>query len=184
MLRAFAAALVGLAAVQAAQSVHVRDIDERSRSMLAPGPGRFEVVFFLSPDCPISNRYAPEIARICREYAPKGAHCFTIYPDVADAAVVRRHRDEFGFPASIPAILDRDHSVVRAVGARVTPEAALYSSAGRLYRGRIDHLYVDVGRSRREATRRDVRLALDAALSGRSISQPETEAVGCSIQQR
>ena len=66
----------------------------------------------------------------------------------------------------------------------MTPEAAIYSLKGRVYLGRIDDLYVDVGRARREATRHDIRLALDAALAGRSIPQPETEAVGCFIQNR
>jgi hypothetical protein len=64
----------------------------------------------------------------------------------------------------------------------VTPEVAVYSSAGRIYRGRIDDLYVDAGRTRRAATRHDLRLAVDAALGGRPIAPSETEAVGCYIQ--
>jgi hypothetical protein len=63
----------------------------------------------------------------------------------------------------------------------VTPEAALYSPAGRVYRGRIDDWYVDVGRSRRQATQHDLRLRIDAALAGRPMTPAETEAVGCFI---
>lgn len=174
--------LAGLAVVQpATERLTARDIDGTSWSLLAPPQDRLDLLFFLSTDCPISNRYAPEIERMCREYSPKGVRCFAVYPDAVDEAVVRRHRREFGFPDTIPAIIDR--ALVRAVAPRVTPEAAIYAQRGRLYRGRIDDLYVDVGRSRREPTRHDVRLALDAALGGRPVSMSDTQAIGCAIQQ-
>jgi hypothetical protein len=162
--------------------VRVRDVGGRSWSLLAPVPKQTDLLFFIATDCPISNRYVPEIARVCREYQPRGVRCFAIYPDAADAGAVRHHRQEYAIDAAIPAILDRDHRVVDAVGPRVTPEAAIYSTAGRVYRGRIDNLYIDVGRARREATQHDLRLALDASLAGRRIVQPETDAIGCVIQ--
>ena len=176
--------LAGLSVVQPATNrMTARDIYGRSWSLLAPAAGQFDLLFFLSTDCPISNRYAPEIERMCREYGPRGVRCFAVYPDAVEAGVVRRHRRDFGFPDTIPAIIDRDHAMVRAVAPRVTPEAAIYAPRGRLYRGRIDDLYVDVGRSRREPTRHDVRWALDAALAGRPVSMSETEAIGCAIPQ-
>ena len=169
-------------ATYAAAAVAVHDVDGRAWSLLAPSPTQTDLLFFIATDCPITNRYVPEIARVCREYQPRGVRCFTIYPDAADAEIVKHHRQEYGIDAAIPAILDRGHRLVAAVGPRVTPEAAIYSPAGRTYRGRIDNLYIDVGRARREATQHDLRLALDASLSGRRIVQPETDAVGCVIQ--
>jgi hypothetical protein len=104
-----------------------------------------------------------------------------VYPDAAvDAAAVAKHRADYGL-GSTPAIIDRRHQLVDAVGSRVTPEAALYSPAGRAYRGRIDDWYIDVSRARLKATRHDLRLALDATIAGRPVAQPETEAVGCFI---
>jgi hypothetical protein len=157
----------------------VRDLDGRTWTLLAPTGGQVDLLFFLSPECPISNRYAPEIQRICGDYRSRGVRCFTVYPS-AEMAAVKQHRQEFGLGG--PAAIDHDHSIVGAVGPSVTPEAAVYSSAGRVYRGRIDDLYVDIGRSRRAPTRRDLRLALDAVLARRPVATPETEAIGCSIQ--
>jgi hypothetical protein len=175
--------LSGLALlVAAAAALTVRDVDGRSWTLLQPQAPQLDVVFFISPDCPISNRYAPEIQRTCGEYQARGVRCFTVYPDAADERAVVQHRHEYGFDRSIPAIVDRDRALVRAVGPRVTPEAAVYSAAGRLYKGRIDDLYVDVGRVRRSPTVRDLRRALDAAIAGKPIAVPETEAVGCFIQ--
>ncbi|MEO8259861.1 MAG: hypothetical protein ABI868_21130 [Acidobacteriota bacterium] len=188
LLIVLAAAMLGEARLPPAQvgadgtsAPGVRDVDGRSWPILAPAPRQRHLLFFVATDCPISNRYLPELDRLCREYQPRGARCFMIYPEAADAGAVRRHRQEYGIDPSIPAILDRDHRLVAAVGPRVTPEAAIYSTAGRLYRGRIDNLYIDVGRSRREATRHDLRLALDESLAGRPIAQPETDAIGCVI---
>ena len=174
-------ALLLIAALTPA-SLSVRDVDGRSWSLFAPSAGRFDLLFFISADCPISNRYAPEIQRVCSDYQSRGVRCFAVYPDATDVAAVKRHRNEYGFGTSIPAILDRDRTIVRLARPHVTPEAALVSSAGPLYRGRIDDLYVDVGRSRRAPTRRDLRLALDAAIAGRPIPRAETDAVGCAIQ--
>ena len=174
--------------------ITAKDIDSRSWTLLAPGAHQLDLLLFVATDCPISNRYAAEIGRICSDYRRRGVRCFIVYPDAAgpdndinnvndvnNVAAVAKHHAEYGFSAAGPAIIDRRHALVAAVGPRVTPEAAVYSSAGRVYRGRIDDMYIDVGRSSRQATRHDVRLALDAALAGRPVAQPETEAIGCFI---
>jgi hypothetical protein len=140
------------------------------------------VLIFIATECPISNRYAPEIERICTDYRGRGVRCWAVYPDAPDVKTVVQHRQDFGFDDAVPAIIDRDRALVRAVGPKVTPEAAIYSSAGRVYRGRIDDLYVDVGRSRRSATRHDLRVALDATLAGQAVAAAQTDAVGCFIQ--
>jgi hypothetical protein len=82
----------------------------------------------------------------------------------------------------MPALLDPAHKVVRAAGATVTPEAAVISPSGTLlYRGRIDDLYLDFGKRRREPTKRDLREALDAILTGKKPALRTTNAVGCFI---
>ena len=175
-------ALLAGAGRPAARALTVIDTDGKMWSLLTPAARQLDLLFFVATDCPISNRYAPEIARICTDYRARGVRCFLIYPDAGlDIATVSAHVREYGLAGAAPAIVDRGHALVRAVGPRVTPEAALYSSAGRVYRGRIDDWYIDVGRSRRQATQHDVRLRIDAALVGRSIAPAETEAVGCFI---
>ena len=119
--------------------VTAEDTDGKTWTLLVPAAHQFDLLFFIATDCPISNRYAPEIARICTEYRTRGVRCVLVYPDAGiDAAAVSAHRREYGLGATGPAIIDRGHALVRAAGARVTPEGALYSSGGRVYRGRID----------------------------------------------
>jgi hypothetical protein len=181
MTRSVLVLLLALAMGQpGASRVTARDTDGSAWTLLAPGASELQLLFFISSECPISNHYVPEIMRICKDYRARGLRCFAVYPD-DDVTTVANHRREFGYGASIPAFTDRNYALVKATGARVTPQAVLYSQAGRVYSGRIDDLYIDAGRARRQATRHDLRLALDAAVAGKPLAQPETEAVGCFI---
>ena len=139
------------------------------------------VLIFISADCPISNRYAPEITRLHDEFAARGVRFRLVYPNPLDtAAAIRAHLKEYGYPDI--AEPDRDHVLVRKAGVTITPEAAVFDSHGRLvYRGRIDDRFVELGRERPAATRRDLREALTALLAGRQIKPARTQAVGCFI---
>jgi hypothetical protein len=163
--------------------VSVRDLDGHTWTPLAPAKGETNLVIFLGVDCPISARYAPEIGRIAGEYASKGVRTFFVFPDasVTDASV-RKHLHDFYPTLAVPAIVDKTFALTTGVGANVTPEAAVYTSAGRVYRGRIDDLNVTLGQNRQAATVHDLRLALDAALAGKPAPHATTNAVGCFIE--
>ena len=140
------------------------------------------VLIFVSSDCPVSNRYAPEIQRLYREFGPRGVRFELVYPNPNDnTSKITAHLGEYGYPA-IEAVPDPNHALVKKVGATITPEAAVLDPDSRLlYRGRIDNRFVELGRERRAATSRDLRNALIAALSGQEIDPLTTQAVGCFI---
>lgn len=180
-----AAVLSSLLAVGAPESLSVRDIEGRAWSPLSVAPGSVHLVFFISVDCPISSRYAPEIDRIAAGYLARRVQTFLIYPTPrTDPAAVRANLKEFHAGSASPAIIDAGFKLTDALGATVTPEAVVLTSAGRVYRGRIDDLYVTAGQSRRAAQRHDLRDALDAVLSGRSITPAQTPAIGCFIERK
>ncbi len=139
------------------------------------------VLLFIARDCPISNAYAPELQRLCARYTPQNVAFYLVYPDPdTSLAAARQHAKEYGY--TCPLLLDPTHRLARKAGATVTPEAAVFARDGRLlYRGRIDDLYLGFGRRRDHALRHDLRDALDAALSGRLVPAPKTQAIGCFI---
>lgn len=139
------------------------------------------VLIFVSIDCPVSNRYAPEIKRLHDEFTPRGVRFRLVYPNpLDDDAAVTRHLRDFGYPPI--AERDRDRALVKMAGATITPEAAVFDESRRLvYRGRIDDRFVELGRERPQATRRDLRNALTAALAGKPVDPSQTQAVGCFI---
>jgi hypothetical protein len=161
-----------------------RDVDGTARDLFAPS-GAANVLVFVASDCPVSNGYAPEIQRICRDYRAKGVTCSLVYEDVAiDTARVRAHRDEFRY-TEIPAVIDGDRAIAGRAKATVTPQAVVVGPGGALkYRGRIDNRYAALGKPRRVVTVHDLRDALDAVLAGRVVANPETEAFGCFIGPR
>jgi hypothetical protein len=161
----------------------VRDLDGRATTPLVAGAGAINLLIFVSTDCPISARYSPEINRIVREYQPKGVHVWLVFAEPkVTSATVRANLREFHAGVPVPAIIDTGFQLTDAVGASVTPEAAVYTSAGRAYRGRIDDLYEVIGQSRRTADHHDLREALDAVIAGKPVTTPVTKAIGCFIE--
>lgn len=137
------------------------------------------VLFFLLPDCPIANAYAPEIKRICAECEAKNVATFVVHadPDVTVEAA-RKHAKDYGY--TCPVLRDPTHLLVKRTGVTQAPEVAVLGPDGKvLYRGRIDDWYVDYGKRQAEPTRRDLRLALEAILAGKPVATPTTKVIGC-----
>ncbi|MSU22176.1 MAG: redoxin domain-containing protein [Pedosphaera sp.] len=139
------------------------------------------VFIFLSTDCPISNRYAPEVQRLHAEFAPQGIKFWLIYPNHDDSSeVIRKHIQDYNY--SIEPLRDPQHTLVRATKARVTPEVVVYGTEGRkVYQGRIDDRNVDFGKERPQPSRRDLNEVLDAVVNGRTVTNVFTTPVGCYI---
>ncbi len=160
------------------------DIDGIPRGTLAhPAHGRWSALLFVGTDCPVSNQYAPEIRRICSQYAPAGVQCTLIYSErQSTAGQVRAHQDAFGL-GEIPAVIDTGQSLAGLAGASVTPQAVVYAADGAVaYSGRIDNLYKELGRPRQGATEHDLRNALEDLVAGRAVRTPRTQAIGCYIE--
>ncbi len=139
------------------------------------------VFLFTSADCPISNRYAPEVRRLHAQFAARGVAFWLVYPGTnTPVATIRKHTREFGYPCS--ALRDPSLSLARRGAVRVTPEAAVFLPDGQLvYHGRIDDRFVDLGVERPAPVRHDLKEALEEVLAGRPVSQTNRNAVGCFI---
>lgn len=163
--------------------IEVRDVDGVMRSPLKVASGHASVLFFVTNDCPVANYYSHEIRRICDEYGKKGVSCSLVYvdPTITDEQA-RKHAAEYGH-GDYPKIVDREHLLVTAAGADVTPEAVVVlGDESIVYRGRIDNFYADFGKPRRIVTEHDLRDALDEVLAGKAVEKPVTKPVGCYIE--
>jgi hypothetical protein len=77
---------------------------------------------------------------------------------------------------------DPQQTLTRAAGATMQPQVVVLSPQGHvLYSGRIDDRYIEIGKTRYEATTHDLRDALDAVLAGKPVAHAKTQAVGCVI---
>lgn len=140
------------------------------------------VLVFTSIECPISNRYAPDIRRLYDKFTADGVRFWLIFANPPDSPeAIRAHVKAFGYPMGV--LRDPRQDLVRLTQVTVTPEAAVFDRRGTIvYRGRIDDRYADLGIDRQTPTRRDLEEALTATLAGRAVPNPITQAVGCFLQ--
>lgn len=159
----------------------VRDSEEKVYSNSELKRHRATVFIFLATDCPNSNSYAPEMARLDKEYESRGVAFYAVYSDPAGtAAGVRKHDSDYGIP--FPSFMDSQQILARETGALGTPEAVLLSPAGKvLYRGRIDNRFANYGKTRLHTDQHDLRDALDEVLAGKPVVHPYVPALGCAI---
>lgn len=139
------------------------------------------VLVFLTTDCPVANRYAPELERIRADVTKLGVTLTLVHvdPDLTEKAAYD-HAEEYSLKA--PVVIDRAHQLVAATGVSATPEAVVIDSASRIrYRGRINDQFTDFGSSRMTPSTHDLRDAIHAVLEGRKIEPHETKPVGCLI---
>lgn len=151
------------------------------RHVLPEPKSKLTVALFIAVDCPIANRYAPEVSRIQATYAKKGVSFLRVYvdPSIPNAEIIQHGKD---FKLDFPAVMDVKHAWVKGIGVAITPEAAVLDKKGNvIYRGRIDDRFVEHGRAKDTPDRQDLRIALDEALAGKPISQPNVPSIGCFI---
>jgi AhpC/TSA family protein len=143
------------------------------------GSARARIFLFVRTDCPITNRYAPELQRIASEFARRGAEFWLVYPDPAETAdAIHTQIVEYKLPGK--ALRDPHHKLVIRSQATVSPQAAVFDDGGLLiYSGRIDDRYVDFGKSRPAAQTHDLEAAIAAVLSGKPAPVSRTRAIGC-----
>jgi AhpC/TSA family len=143
-------------------------------------PGKAVVLVFVRTDCPVTNRYIPQLEQI-RSRFPGKSSFWLVYPDKAESAEqIRKHDKEYRL--TIPSLRDPQHILVKLSGAQITPEVAVFNAKrGLVYHGRIDNLYEDFGHKRSSATTHELLDALQAAISGSSIPEKATPAIGCYI---
>jgi len=94
----------------------------------APAGIKAIVFLFTSTECPISNRYAPDVRRLAAKFAPKGVLFRLVYPNPADTRYgILDHMTAFAYAGATQALRDPKHALVNFTGVTVTPEAAVYA---------------------------------------------------------
>jgi AhpC/TSA family protein len=173
-------AIVMIGRPTTAAPLRVLDLDGRLVDPLAPAPDvRATVFVFITTDCPIANRYAPEIQRLTAIFTPQGVRFWLVYANPHEPlASIRNHMRRFQY--AIPALRDPQHALVRFTKVTVSPEAAVVDPGGALlYHGRIDDRWVNIGRDRPSPTHSDLEEALRATLDGKPVAQTGPPAIGC-----
>jgi hypothetical protein len=159
----------------------VRDLQGRPVDPVGAIKAKAVVLIFVGTDCPIANRYAPEIERLYEKYRQQDVLFWLVYADPQDdAAKIQKHLKEYQY--KIAAVRDPRHRLVSRYRVAKTPEATVITPNGKqAYRGRIDDRMTGFGKSRPVPTRRDLQDAIDCVLRGTPVRVESTEVIGCFI---
>jgi hypothetical protein len=139
-----------------------------------------QVLVFVRTDCPISNRYAPEIQRLQAEFADRNVGFTLVYPD-ADETQRQIDQNLHDYNYHLPAERDPDHKLIARAHATITPEAAVFDHGKLIYHGRIDDQVAAFGKVRPTATTHELQDAITAALAGHAPAVAYAPAVGCTL---
>ena len=167
-----------LAAVDA--PIALPDLEGKPVAALDAGEGKAAVIFFVSPYCPTSNTFGPEMNAIVKDFGADFVFRFVHSDTTVPTEVILQHASLMGF--TVPVLIDGEQKVARKLGARITPEVVVVGKDGKtLYQGRINDLYLGPTKRQREATTADLRDALEAIKAGKPVAIARTEAMGCEI---
>jgi len=142
------------------------------------------LVAFLCPHCPFVQHIRQELARVARDYQPRGLAVIGINSnDVAMSPRdgpdgMRGEVDAAGYV--FPYLYDEGQDVAKAFRAACTPDLFLFDNAGTLvYRGQFDDSRPGNGIP---VTGQDVRAAVDAVLAGGPATGAQKPSIGCNIK--
>ena len=142
------------------------------------------LVMFLCNHCPFVKRVIDELGKLAGKYQAKGVGAVAImsndvaaYPDDAPPkmAVFKRAH---GLP--FPYLYDEDQTVAQAYRAACTPDFFLFDRDHRLvYRGQMDDSRPN---TTIPVTGKDLRIALDAVVTGTAVPAEQKPSLGCNIK--
>jgi hypothetical protein len=171
-----------------------QDLHGNPVHQLAGSGVRVVVFIFGATDCPISNRYVPEVERLRKLFGPPDAttigqiRFWWVYPNATDTVeLIASHNQEFKITEdqSLGSLRDVGQTLARKSEATTTPDAAVFvveKGAFRLvYHGRLDDRYRAIGEERPKAEHHELEDAITAVLAGKPVPQPGAPPVGCAI---
>ena len=142
------------------------------------------LVMFICRHCPFVKHVQHELARLCADYRDRGLGIVAIsandaanYPDDAPEHLEDMAREQ---AFSFPVCYDESQEVAKAYRAACTPDFFLFDGRRTLvYRGQLDDSRPESGTP---VTGRDLRAAIDAALSNRPVGPDQRPSIGCNIK--
>lgn len=142
------------------------------------------LVAFICNHCPFVIHIQHEWAQLARDYQARGVAVVAInandvanYPDDSPEKMIEAVR-EYGY--TFPYLFDETQAVARAFDAACTPDFYLFDAQHRLYyRGQLDDARPG---NDQPVDGADLRLALDALLSGQPAPKAQKPSLGCNIK--
>jgi len=157
----------------------VTDVTGTVQSLRALPDVKAVVLVFLGPECPISQRYIPELNRIATQH---GTNAVEFWGVISGPSMQRTQALAFAkeYAIEFPVLFDDAGQLARWLRPTHMPEAfALKPDGDVMYHGRINDWYESPGKPRAVVKHHELRDALTAMLKGKSPPRIFAAPVGC-----
>ncbi len=137
------------------------------------------VLVFLGPECPVSQRYVPELNRLAAGHKTNGVEFCGI---ISGKSITRSNAAAFvkAYAIQYPVLFDDTGRFARWLRPTHVPEAFVLKPDGDVaYRGRIDDWYLSPGKPRAVIQHRELRDAMAAVRAGKTPPRLFAQPVGC-----
>ena len=142
------------------------------------------LVMFISVHCPYVKHIRQELSKLSRDYQNKDIAIVAIsandvekYPDDSPENLKKMAKE---LNLTFPVCFDEDQKTAQEYMAACTPDFFLFDQNQKLvYRGQLDDSRPDSGKP---VTGKDLRAAIDAVLSGKSVDSNQKPSMGCNIK--
>lgn len=165
-------------------SAELEDVNQSDFDLRKIKSDEYQLFFFLSPQCPLSENYTKSINEICK-YLDTANWRIQYYVVIPTSNYSNQETKGFisNYKIYPQVILDKKCELAKILGASATPEVFLLNAKNDvLYSGAIDNWAVDLGQKRQVITERYLMDALDAVENGKAVPVKRTEPVGCFIE--
>jgi len=161
----------------------IKDVFGKEHDLQSLAQGKVFCLMFICNHCPYVKAIEDRLIELAHAYREKGAQfagvCSndpTDHPeDTVENLKKRAEEKNYGFPY----LVDESQEVAQKIGAVCTPDLFLYDKDSKLfYRGRLD----DSWRNPSQVKSQDLKMAIDAALSGMAAPKEQIPSMGCSIK--
>jgi thiol-disulfide isomerase/thioredoxin len=161
-------------------AIALRDMSGREGKLNVPAGSKALVVACFSASCPLSKKFAPELARLEKEFAAQKIAFLLVNPVAGEQAEDLRKFAAF-YGLTSPIVHDAQGTLAQALGATTTTEVFVLDAARTLvYRGAVNDQY-GLGYSKDAPTKSYLRDALAAVLRGAEPAIAATTAPGCAL---
>jgi thiol-disulfide isomerase/thioredoxin len=137
------------------------------------------VVVFLSPTCPLSQKYTLTLNGLARSFADT-VRFFGVFaeakPELSEYAVFKTK-----YHIRFPLLVDAKKTLVRNLSATITPEAFVLNKGSVIYHGAIDDWAISLGKTRYSASTNFLESAIRSAILNKLPVISYQNPVGCFI---
>jgi len=140
------------------------------------------VYYFMTEECVVCQQYTPTLNKLFDKYNSDNLSFVGLFPNrfsTEEGIAAFQEKYAVKFP------LKREYyqTKTKKFGVEITPEVVVYNETtdSIIYKGRIDNLFVRVGKRRRVVTSHDLEDVLKALERGEDLDFQETQAVGCYV---